>query len=119
MAAHALHTIRGVAHIVSGGSHDDQAKECSFRFWRCGKGFAVSVAGSNVEHTTFHHLWLELVAEDTLPDLSRLEKWFKLCDLILNECQGLLAELAPAGTDWTTLRDYLHCPTYTLSLIHI
>ncbi|KAK5682574.1 hypothetical protein LTS10_005702 [Elasticomyces elasticus] len=35
---------------------------------------------------------------------------------MLNECQDMLEELAPAGSEWKTLRDYLHCPTYTLKL---
>ncbi|KAK0361465.1 hypothetical protein LTR91_008375 [Friedmanniomyces endolithicus] len=116
MTSQGLHLIRGVSHAVFRGRHDDRAEECSFRFWRCGKGFEISVHGRDVDHTEFHQLWHQLVDDNSLQNLSRFDKWFRLCELILNECQDLLEELAPAGSEWKTLGDVLHCPTYTLKL---
>jgi hypothetical protein len=99
MASQGLHLIRGVPHIVEGGRHDSGAKECSFRSWRCGKGFAISVTGEDVVATDFHTLWYHLVEDDTRRDGSGFVKWFRLCELILNECQDLLEELAPTGSE--------------------
>ncbi|KAK1058266.1 hypothetical protein LTR74_013552 [Friedmanniomyces endolithicus] len=116
MTSQGLHLIRGVSHAVFRGRHDDRAEECSFRFWRCGKGFEISVNGRDVDHTEFHQLWHQLVDDNSLQNLSRLDKWFRLCELILNECQDLLEELAPAGSERNTLSEVLHCPTYILKL---
>ncbi|KAK4959062.1 hypothetical protein LTR10_003861 [Elasticomyces elasticus] len=75
--------------------------------------------GEDVVETDFHSLWYHLVEDNTSRDGSRFVKWFRLCELILNECQDLLEELAPAGSEWKTLREYLHCPTYTLKLVKV
>ncbi|KAK1822998.1 hypothetical protein LTR12_002524 [Friedmanniomyces endolithicus] len=78
--------------------------------------YRTGVDGRDVDHTEFHQRWHQLVDDNSLQNLSRFDKWFRLCELILNECQDLLEELAPAESEWKTLRDVLHCPTYTLKL---
>lgn len=116
MTAASLHFINNVPHTVHHGTHDDSATGCQFQFWRCGRGFSVSVRSADVQETDFQWRWRHLVDDDGTHTLDKFERWYSLCGLILDSCQRVLSELAPPGNDWTTLQDLLHSPHYTLEL---
>lgn len=44
-------------------------------------------------------------------------QWYPLCGLIISTAMPTLQRLAPDRVYWTTLRDYLHTPRYTLRLV--
>jgi hypothetical protein len=101
-----------VPHIVRYGWMDDEKESCWMLFWRNGTKFTITVEKNDVHGTAFYSVWRPLIQERT-----GLSQWHPLCDLLISHSMATLQRLAPTGSYWTTLRDYLHTPGYDLKLL--
>jgi hypothetical protein len=117
----ALRHFDSIPHIVRYGSYSDKSETSYIWLWRCGVQFTIHADGKDFPETDFYSQWRPLVrehppAEQTMEDFAE-NQWYPLCDLILSTAMPALQRLAPDREYWTTLRDYIHTPRYTLRLV--
>jgi hypothetical protein len=118
----ALRYFDAISHIVRYGMHSDQDEKSYIWLYRCGVQFTIHADGQDFkDNTEFHSQWRPLVREYPPAEQSMTEfaenQWYPLCDLIISAAMPTLQRLAPDREYWTSLRDYLHTPRYTLRLV--
>jgi hypothetical protein len=118
----ALRFFDAIPHIVRYGMHSDENEASYIRFYRCGVQFTIHADGKDFQdNTDFYSQWRPLIREYPTAEQSMAEfaetQWYPLCDLIISTAVPTLQRLAPDREYWTTLRDYLHTPRYTLRLV--
>jgi hypothetical protein len=117
----ALRFFDAIPHIVRYGMHSDQNETSYIRFYRCGVRSTIHADGKDFQATDFYSKWKHLIREHPSAEQSMAEfaetQWYPLCDLIISTAMPTLQRLAPDRVYWTTLRDYLHTPRYTLRLV--
>jgi hypothetical protein len=117
----ALRFFDAIPHIVRHGMHSDENEASYIRFYRCGVQFTIHADGKDFQATDFYSKWKPLIREHPSAEQSMAEfaetQWYPLCDLIVSTAMPILQRLAPDREYWTTLRDYLHTPRYTLRLV--
>jgi hypothetical protein len=117
----ALRYFDNVPHIVRYGMHSDKDERSYIWLWRCGVQFTIHADGQDFQDTGFYSQWKPLVREHPSAEQSMSEcaenQWYPLCDLILSNAMPTLQRLSPDREYWTTLRDYIHTPRYTLRLV--
>jgi hypothetical protein len=117
----ALRYFDNVPHIVRYGMHSENDERSYIWLWRCGLQFTIHADGKDFRGTDFYSQWKPLVHEYPSAEQSMTEfaenQWYPLCDLILSTSMPTLKRLAPDREYWTTLRNYIHTPRYTLRLV--
>jgi len=114
----ALRSFDAIPHIVRYGLHGEKSY---IWLWRCGVQLTIHADGEDFQDTAFYSQWKPLVCEHPSAEQSMAEfaedQWYPLCDLVISASMPTLRLLAPDREYWTTLRDYIHTPRYTLRLV--
>ncbi|KAM0696694.1 hypothetical protein Q7P36_003943 [Cladosporium allicinum] len=117
----ALRYFDSIPHVVRYGMHSEKDERSYIWLWRCGLQFTIHADGKDFRGTDFYSQWKPLVHEYPSAEQSMTEfaenQWYPLCDLILSTSMPTLKRLAPDREYWTTLRNYIHTPRYTLRLV--
>lgn len=101
-------------HIIRFGMTDDDLGKSEIQLWRNGVHFTIMIDKADVKGTDFERHWTPLL--NTEPFLLHIDRWDRLCSLVISQCMGVLQELAPNKSYWTSIYDYLHVGSYVLRL---